>query len=111
MTVAIESSQQLEARSRYWTLLANRGLRRPSWMSRHLFSIEDADTVVEKATGGSLDKLINNAAMFSLMPLADAQLDDASKSSRPTSLACCRDAVHPASTPVRRVRKGAASQR
>lgn len=39
-------------------------------------SIAAAAAAVGEATGGRLDILINNAAVFSLMPLADARLDD-----------------------------------
>lgn len=40
-------------------------------------SIDAAAETVLKRTGGPLHILINNAALFSLMPLADARLDDA----------------------------------
>jgi NAD(P)-dependent dehydrogenase (short-subunit alcohol dehydrogenase family) len=41
--------------------------------------IDAAVEAVRTATGGKLDILINNAAAFNLMPLADQNLDDARK--------------------------------
>ncbi|KAI1264218.1 short-chain dehydrogenase/reductase [Xylariaceae sp. FL1019] len=40
-------------------------------------SISAAVSTVRNATGGALDILINNAAVFGLMPLADVQIEDA----------------------------------
>jgi NAD(P)-dependent dehydrogenase (short-subunit alcohol dehydrogenase family) len=40
-------------------------------------SISAAASLVHERTGGRLDILINNAAVFGLMPLADFQLEDA----------------------------------
>ncbi|KAH7113392.1 short-chain dehydrogenase/reductase, partial [Dactylonectria macrodidyma] len=40
-------------------------------------SIEAAVEEVTKITGGRLDILVNNAAIFSLMPFADTKLEDA----------------------------------
>ncbi|KAI3325292.1 short-chain dehydrogenase/reductase [Xylariaceae sp. AK1471] len=40
-------------------------------------SVSAAASLVHEATGGRLDILINNAAVFGLMPLADVQLENA----------------------------------